>query len=299
MNHLTAVTRERIFGLFLIVPCFLFIFCFAFYPILYSVYLSLHRIILGIPSLGHPFIGLKNYITLTQDRIALHALLNTFGFVALSTCLEMLFGLVIALVIHRNFRGRGMARAAILVPWAIPTVVSSQVWRFIFSDKYGLLNYLIFGAETSHYRAWLADPFYAFSAIVVADVWKTSSFAGLLILAGLQTIPDELYEAAEIDGASKWQQFRRITLPLIRPALLIALLFRTMDAFRVFDLVFVITQGGPADSTNVIQFYGYKKIFAEGMLGYGSTVSVLVFTIILILSLIYIRLIGRRMLQKA
>ncbi len=299
MNHLSAVTRERIFGLLLLVPCFLFIFCFAFYPILYSVYLSLHRIILGIPSLGQPFIGLKNYITLMQDRIALHALLNTFGFVALSTCLEMLFGLVIALVIHRNFRGRGMARAAILVPWAIPTVVSSQVWRFIFSDKYGLLNYLIFGAETSHYRAWLADPFYAFSAIVLADVWKTSSFAGLLILAGLQTIPDELYEAAEIDGASKWQQFRRITLPLIRPALLIALLFRTMDAFRVFDLVFVITQGGPADSTNVIQFYGYKKIFAEGMLGYGSTVSVLVFTIILILSLIYIRLIGRRMLQKA
>jgi multiple sugar transport system permease protein len=132
----------------------------------------------------------------------------------------------------------------------------------------------------------------------VADIWKTSSFAALIILAGLQVIPRELYEAAGIDGASPWQKFRHITLPLVKPALLLALLFRTIDALKVFDLVFVMTQGGPADTTNVLQFYGYKKSFAEGMIGYGSTIAVAVFMLSLILSLLYIRLLSARLLGK-
>jgi multiple sugar transport system permease protein len=296
--RLSLGAREKIFAVSLIIPCFIFVFVFAFYPIIYSFYLSLHKIIIGLPGLGQPFVWLQNYRGLFQDRVALNSMLNTFFFVFASTFFEIIFGLIIALVINRHFRGRGLVRAAVLVPWAIPTVVASQMWRFIFNDKYGLVNFLFFGADTSRYEAWLADPFFAFSAIVIADVWKTSSFAGLLILAGLQMIPDELYEAARIDGATAWQQFKKITLPLIKPALLIALLFRTMDAFRVFDLVFVMTQGGPADSTNVLQFYGYKKIFAEGLMGYGSTISVLVFVITFIVALGYIRLIGTRVLQE-
>lgn len=295
---LSLKNRERIFALFLIIPCFLFVTVFAFYPILYSVYLSLHKIILSLPSLGASFVGLENYKALLSDRVALHSLFNTFVFVFATTFFELVCGLVIALVINKYFMGRGIVRAAVLVPWAIPTVVSSQMWRFIFNDKYGLLNYILFGAAAEKYRAWLADPFYAFTAIAAADVWKTSSFAGLLILAGLQLIPDELYDAAKIDGASAWQQFTKITFPLIRPALLIALLFRTMDAFRVFDLVFVMTQGGPADSTNVLQFYGYKKIFAEGFMGYGSTISVLVFLLTFAVSLMYIKLIGKQFLKE-
>ncbi len=279
-------------------PCFLFVALFAFYPILYSFYLSLHTIILGLPSLGQPFTGLANYRELMGDEVALHSLINTLIFVFTSTFFEILFGLAIALVINRHFKGRGIVRAAILIPWAIPTVVSSQMWRFIFNDKYGLLNYVLYGSDTIAYSAWLASPSTAFAAIIVADVWKTSSFAGLLILAGLQLIPDELYEAARIDGASSWQQFKKITLPLIKPSILIALLFRTMDAFRVFDLVFVMTQGGPADSTNVLQFYGYKKIFAEGMMGYGSTISILVFLITLVISLFYIKVIGTRLFEE-
>jgi multiple sugar transport system permease protein len=296
--RISSLSRERVFAASLLVPCFLFVITFAFYPIIYSFFLSLHRIILSLPNLGRPFIGLDNYVRLFGDRIALHSLLNTLIFVFATTFFEIVFGLLIALVINRNFKGRGLVRAAILVPWAIPTVVSSQMWRFIFNDNYGLLNYVLFGSDTSAYTAWLAHPVTAFAAIIVADVWKTSSFAGLLILAGLQVIPDELYEAAKIDGASAWQQFRKITLPLIKPAILIALLFRTMDAFRVFDLVFVMTQGGPADSTNVLQFYGYKKIFAEGLMGYGSTISVLVFIITFIISLFYIRVIGTGMFQE-
>src|SRR5437762_7029310 len=133
---------------------------------------------------------------------------------------------------------------------------------------------------------------------MVADIWKTSAFAALIILAGLQGIPGELYEAASIDGASAWRKFRHITLPLVKPALLLALLFRTIDALKVFDLVFVMTQGGPADATNVLQFYGYKKIFAEGLIGYGSAISVGVFGFSLLLSFLYIRLIGARILEK-
>jgi multiple sugar transport system permease protein len=282
---LSVTAREKIFAVSLIIPCILFVAVFAFYPLLYSFYLSLHRIILGLPGLGQPFVWFENYRELFADRIALHAMINTFLFVFLSTFFEILFGLCIALVINQHFRGRGVVRAAVM-------------WRFIFHDKYGLVNYALYGSQVSHYKAWLADPVFAFSAIVVADVWKTSSFAGLLILAGLQMIPDELYEAARIDGASAWQQFKKITLPLIKPALLIALLFRTMDAFRVFDLVFVMTQGGPADATNVLQFYGYKKIFAEGFMGYGSTISVLVFVITLFISLVYIRVLGTRLFEK-
>ena len=295
--HRTSLRKERIFGYILVFPCLSFVSIFAFFPIIYSFYLSLHRIIIGLPGMGRKFIGFQNYRDLFMDGVALHSLVHTLVFVISSTFFELLFGLLIALVIHRNFKGRGMVRAAVLVPWALPTVVASQMWRFIFNDKYGLVNFVVHGSDPSAYTAWLADPLFAFAAIVIADVWKTSSFAALLILAGLQAIPEELYEAARIDGAGPWQQFKKITLPLLKPALLIALLFRTMDAFRVFDLVFVMTQGGPADSTNVLQFYGYKKIFAEGLMGYGSTVSVMVFAITFVIALLYIRMIGSNLLQ--
>lgn len=291
-------TRERLFAATLLAPCFAFASAFAFFPILDSVWLSLHRQILGLPGLGRTFVGIENFRTLFADPVARAALRNTLLFVGVSTFFEVLLGLGIALAIHRRFRGRGLVRAAVLVPWAIPTVVSSQMWRFIFNDQYGLANYLVYGGEVARYRAWLADPVFSFAAIVLADVWKTSSFAGLLILAGLQTIPDDLYEAARIDGANAWQRFVRITLPLLRPALLVALLFRTMDAFRVFDLVFVMTQGGPADATNVLQFYGYKKMFAEGFAGYGSAISVLVFAVTLGVAVASIRVIGTRLFRE-
>jgi multiple sugar transport system permease protein len=135
-------------------------------------------------------------------------------------------------------------------------------------------------------------------AVMLADIWKTSSFAGLILLAGLQGIPGDLYEAADIDGATAWQKFRHVTLPLLKPALLLALLFRTIDALKVFDLVFVMTQGGPADTTNILQFYGYKKIFAEGMIGYGSAIAVVVFAISLLLSILYLRVSGAGIIRR-
>jgi multiple sugar transport system permease protein len=284
-------------ALWFVLPSLFLVSLFSIYPILDSARLSFYRMILMLPWLGEKFVGLENYADLAIDPVALASLGVTLLFVGVTAALEVLVGAGMALLLNESFRGRGLVRAAVLVPWAIPTVVSSQMWRYIFNDRYGLFNFLIFGRDTSRYLAPLAEPWLARAAIIFADVWKTSSFAALIILAGLQTIPDELYEAAEVDGASAWQKLRRITLPLVKPALLLALLFRTIDAFKVFDLVFVMTQGGPADATNVLQFYGYKKIFAEGMIGYGSAISVGVFFISLALALLYIRLIGARVLE--
>lgn len=289
---------HRLAFLFLL-PSLMFVVLFAFYPIFESFRLSFYRSILTLPWLGQKMVGWENYIDLWTDPVAAESLRTTLFFVVTTIPLELGIGLGMALVMNEAFRGRGVLRAVVLIPWAIPTVVSSQMWRFIFNDRYGLFNFVLFGGDTARYFAPLADPRFAMLAIMAAEIWKTAPFAALIILAGLQTISDEVYEAASIDGATSWQKFYHVTLPLLWPALLLALLFRTIDALRVFDLVFVMTQGGPADATNVLQFYGYKKTFAEGMIGYGSTIAVTVFMISLILALAYLRALKSERLQGA
>jgi ABC-type sugar transport system permease subunit len=276
-------------ALLFLLPSFIFVAVFSLFPILESFRLSFYRLILTLPWLGQKMVGWQNYVDLAEDPVAMESLVTTLIFVGVTIPLELLLGLGIALVLNDVFHGRGLLRAVVLIPWAIPTVVSSQMWRFIFNDRYGLINFIFFGGDVSRYLAPLADPHLALVAIMAAEIWKTTPFAALILLAGLQGIPDDLYEAASIDGATAWQKFRHVTVPLIRPALLLALLFRTIDSLRVFDLVFVTTQGGPADATNVLQFYGYKKTFAEGMVGYGSAIAVAVFSMSLVFSLAYLR----------
>ncbi len=292
---MTNTTADNSTGWVMVFPALTFVAVFSLYPAMDSFLLSLYS---GFHGLEPSFIGFGNYAELFQDPVAHQACIVTLGFVIFSTTLELLLGMGIALIMHEHFKGRGWVRAAVLIPWAIPTVVASQMWRFLLNDQYGAVNLILFGDQVDAYVPWLADPWMAFGAIVLADVWKTSSFAGLLILAGLQVIPDETYDAARIDGATSWQRFWHITLPLLKPALLTALLFRTIDAFRVFDLVFVMTQGGPGDATQVMQFYGYKTLFTEGRVGYGTTISVTVFVAIMILSLFYVRTVGSRLLQR-
>lgn len=289
--------KDHIFYLILLTPALLVLLLFIAAPIGESVVLSFHRIILSLPQLGSPFLGWENYRELLHDPVARHSLWITLVFVGATTFFELLIGLLLALLMHYHFPGRGMLRACVLIPWAVPTVVSAQMWRFLLNDAYGVVNYALFGARTTEYIPWLALPSTALLSLIVADVWKTSSFAALLILAGLQVIPEELHQAARVDGAGGWQRFWRITWPLIRPALLVALLFRTIDAFRVFDLAFVMTQGGPADATNVLQLYGYKKMFVEGWMGYGSAISVCIFCMVLVLAVLYVRMAGRRLLE--
>jgi multiple sugar transport system permease protein len=289
---------KNIYLLFLF-PSVLVLTLFIAIPIIQSFNLSFHRIVIGLPQIKSPFVGFENFEELFTDTVARQSFLLTTLFVAVTTLFELIIGLLMALMINHRFPGRGALRACILIPWAIPTVVAAQMWRFLFNDAYGMINFAIYGVDTARYIPWLARSDTALLAIMVADIWKTSSFAALLILAGLQVIPPELYQAANIDGAGVLRRFWNITLPLIRPAILLALLFRTIDAFRVFDLAFVMTQGGPADSTNVLQLYGYKKMFVEGWMGYGSAISVLIFIIILGLSVMYLRLIGSRIMETA
>jgi multiple sugar transport system permease protein len=290
--------RDQRLFFFLLAPALCALLLFMVVPISQSVYLSFHRLVLGLPQLGRPFVGLDNYFELLSDPVARESVVVTGVFVTTTTFFELLLGLLPALLIHRRFPGRGALRASVLIPWAIPTVVSAQMWRFLFNDAYGMINFALFGTGTTHYIPWLATPGTALFAIILADVWKTSSFAALLILAGLQVIPETLYQAARVDGAGPWKRFVHVTWPLIRPALLLALLFRTIDAFRVFDLAFVMTQGGPADATNVLQLYGYKKMFVEGWMGYGSAIATCIFLAVLCLAVLYVRAAGQRLLEE-
>ena len=283
---------DRHAGVLLVGPALGILALFAFYPIVGSFWLSLHRIVLSLPGVGEPFVGLANYAELAQGSVFWRSVVVTLVFVGVSTALEVALGLGLALCLHASFRGRGLARAIALVPWAIPTVVASQMWRFLLNDRFGPVAYYLFGGG-----APLAEAGTALASIIAADVWKTTSFVALIVLAGLQAIPDDLYEAAAVDGAGPFRRFRSVTLPLVLPALLAAVLFRTIDAFRVFDLVFVMTQGGPADATNVLQYMGYKRMFGEGMLGSGAAISTVVFGMTLVASIAYVRIVGSRLLE--
>lgn len=276
-------------------PAVLFLCGFLVFPVLSTMVNSLYR---DSPITGREFCGLDNYRRLWGDGQALDTLEFTFIFVIVSVSLEMAAGVLIALAINRVVSGRGFFRASVILPWAVPTVVAAIMWKYIFNDQYGIVNYLVYGDSLRMYSAWLARPATARLAIILADVWKSSSFVALIALAGLQTVPEELMEAARIDGAGPARRFFHITLPLIRPALLVALLFRVMDAFRVFDLVYVMTQGAPSGKTGVLQFFGYLKMFPEQQYGYGSAVAVVVFLIIAVLSIILVRTLGRRMMTE-
>jgi multiple sugar transport system permease protein len=278
---------DRRLGAVLVAPAIAVLAVFAFYPVAGSFWMSLHGTILSLPQRGEPFVGFGNYRDLASGTLFWRSLATTLVFVAASTALETVLGLAVALCLHASFRGRGAVRAAVLVPWAVPTVVASQMWRFLLNDRYGPVSYYLFHGATP-----LAEPGGALAAVIAADVWKTTPFAALILLAGLQMIPQDLDEAAAVDGAGRIGRFFRVTLPLLRPALVVVVLFRTIDAFRVFDLVFVMTQGGPADATDVLQYLGYRRSFSEGLMGSGAAVSTVVFLLSLAVSIVYVRAVG-------
>ncbi|MGH7599137.1 MAG: carbohydrate ABC transporter permease [bacterium] len=284
--------KESILAKLFLAPALFLIAAVALYPILNVIYLSLHRKLLIFDI--HRFIGLENYAYLLQDARFWRSLGNTFYFVLLSTGLEMLLGLITALVMHQPRPGKTFLRAAILVPWAIPTVVSARMWEWIFNPDFGVLNFLLhkIGLLGSS-QNWLGDPGLALHAVIFADVWKTTPFVALLLFAGLQVLPADIYEAARIDGANAWQRFRRVTLPLLMPVFLTTLLFRTLDAFRIFDSVYVLTGGGPANTSETLSIYAYKLLFQTLQFGAGSAVAVLTFGCVMIVSLFYIKLLTR------
>ncbi|AFV77156.1 sugar ABC transporter permease [Thermus oshimai] len=279
----------------LVLPTLLAVVLVAGYPLAQVFYWSLFKA--DIAFVEPPeFVGLENYLFLLKDPDFRQALWNTLKFTLISVSLETVLGLAIALIVHSSFRGRGLVRTAILIPWAIPTVVSAKMWQWMLHDVYGVINVL--GVKLgilSQKVAFLARPELILPAIIAVDVWKTTPFMALLLLAGLQLIPEELYEAASIDGASRWQQFWSITLPLLTPALVVALIFRTLDALRVFDVIFVMSGVNP--TTRTLAVYNRQTLIDFQDLGYGSALSVAILVIIFVFVVLYMRTLGREALK--
>jgi ABC-type sugar transport system permease subunit len=277
----------------LVLPAVSTIALVALFPLGWTLWESLHLHDLRMPWLGRPFVGLTNYADALRDPRFWGSLGHTAFFAAVSVSLELLVGLWFALALNRAFKGRGLVRAAVLIPWAIPTVVSALLWRFIFEGQHGIANAALAHMEVIREPVvWLIQPKLAWIPVILADVWKTTPFVALLLLAGLQNIDASLYEAARIDGASAWRQFLHVTLPLLKPAILVALIFRTLDAFRVFDLIYALTGGGPGTSTEPIALYTFNSLLQNLQFGYGSALSVIVFVITFGLALLYIRILG-------
>jgi ABC-type sugar transport system permease subunit len=270
----------------LLVPALASIGAVSVYPVLLGLWLSFRDTTLASPT--DTFIGLGNYRQIVSDGQFWNAWTHTIQFTSASTLLETSFGLMIALVLSERFRGRGIVRAAMLVPWAIPTVVTSKMFGWLFDGQNGIVNYLLRSVGLlQHNVNWYGSPDFALATIVIADVWKTTPFMALLLLAGLQTIPDSLAEASVIDGANAWQRFWYVRLPLLTPTLLIASMFRALDAFRIFDLVYVLTGGGPADATEVLSTFTYKNLFSALQVGYGSTLSTIMFITEMVIAAIF------------
>jgi trehalose/maltose transport system permease protein len=277
--HSQLAQRQARLAWLLLLPTLAIVAFIAAYPLGRTIYDSLTDARLGSTRAIH-FVGLRNYQDLLRDTLFRHSIWVTVKFAVITVIFEFVLGTLIALVVNSNFRGRGLVRTAMLIPWAIITVVSAQMWKWMYNDVYGVVNDLLVRRLhiLNHNIAFVAQPNTSLGAICAVDIWKTTPFVALLLLAGLQTIPTDVYEAARIDGAGPFRRFFSITLPLLRPAILVTLIFRTLDALRVFDAFFVMF--GARSDTQTMAIYDQQNIVAFSDIGYGATISVAIFVII-------------------
>jgi multiple sugar transport system permease protein len=266
-------------------PSVVLLLALTVYPLLYIVRISLHR----LGPTGEVFVGGENFLRLIRDPFFFQALGQTLVFIVGALGLEFLLGLSLALLLDSQIRARGFWRALFLLPMLLPPVVVGVIWRLIYNPNFGVLNGVLqlLGFDTSR-LTWLADPSVALAAIILVDVWEWTPFVFLILLAGLQAIPEEPYEAARIDGSSAWQTFVHVTLPLLAPAILVVLLLRTMDLLRIFDQVFILTQGGPGFATETISLYIYKTAFRFFDFGYAAAMSLVLLVVTLLVSRFYL-----------
>ena len=284
--------RDRRLGYLLVAPVVIGLLAVTAYPLIYNTWNSFHFVNLSFAGLPRRFVGLANYKKMFTSPEWRAALERTLGFTVVTVVADIVLALVLALMLHRKFAGRGFLRAAVLVPWAVPTVVSATLWKTMFDPRAGFVDYLlgylhspwssITWVNASTWKSWLV--------ILIADSWKNIPFVALILLAGLQVIPSEIYEAARIDGASAWQSFRRMTLPLLKPALVVAAIFRTLQAFFVFDVIYILTGGGPGTSTETLTFLNYQTFINNTDFGYGGAISVLLVIMALLIAGGYVRL---------
>jgi ABC-type sugar transport system permease subunit len=288
-HRLTKLEKaERRLGFALIAPAFALLFAVVLYPVIELFIQSFRFNQLTMPWMGTPFVGFDNYARALGDARFWHATLNTLLFILVTVPGAVVVGLGLALLANKPFTVKWPVRLGLLLPWALPLVFAGLIFRWFFEYNVGLVNAVIklFGGTP---QTWLSDPTLAFIGICVAIVWKTSSFVALVLLAGLQTIPKSLYEAAEVDGASSWQQFWEITLPMLRPAIVVALIFRTITAIQTFDIPYAMTNGGPGNSTETLAMYIHKNTIDFLDIGYGSALAVLMFVVSALVTAIYLR----------
>lgn len=286
---MTQQKRSSLQGMLLVLPVFIVVFLILFLPTVNTIYMSFTDYSLTATG-GSSWIGLENYKDIFQSGEFIQSLLNTLVFTGVTVFFELAFGMMLALLLNKLIVMKSVLRTTILFPWALPTALNAIVWRWLFNTDFGFFNNLIYGLGiTTEKINWLGDIPLAMESMMIVAIWKTSSFMALILLTGLQTIPDELYEAASIDGAGAFFRFRTITLPLIVPSVLLSLLFRSMDAFRAFELPFALTQGGPAGSTQTLSLFGYRQFFQFLKFDTGAAVSVVQFIFIFIIGLIYLR----------
>ncbi|TPK71895.1 MULTISPECIES: sugar ABC transporter permease [unclassified Mesorhizobium] len=298
--------RVRSAWLFL-APMLLVLAAVAGWPLIRTVYFSFTDASLADLD-ARQFVGFDNYLSVLRlpsgrviydgllvDPVWWSAVWNTVRFAAISVTCETVLGTIVALVLNASFPGRGIVRAAILIPWAIPTIVSAKMWQWMLNDQFGIINVVLVDLGLiSHKIAWTASPDTAMTAVLIVDIWKTTPFMALLILAALQMLPGEIIEVARLDGANPWQIFWRVTLPLIRPAVMVAVIFRGLDALRIFDLIYVLTPNNV--NTKSMSVFTRENLFEFDKFAYGSAASTLFFLILALLTIAYIR-IGRISLE--
>ena len=286
----SARTRsERKLAWMLCAPAVIAMLLVTAYPIAYAIVLSLQDVDLRFPEEGG-FVGLDNYTAVLTSELWWMDMFNTVFIMLTTVAIELVLGMALALVMYRAIFGRGVVRTAVLIPYGIITVVAAFAWQFAFSPDTGFVNGL---PLISDEMDWFGGRFSSFLVIILAEVWKTTPFMALLLLAGLVTIDRGLYEAAKVDGATAWQRFTKITLPLMKPAILVALLFRSLDAFRVFDTIFVMTRG--AQDTESVSILGFNQLISRLNLGLGSAVSVLIFICVFLIALLFVKGLGARL----
>jgi ABC-type sugar transport system permease subunit len=273
----------------LVGPPLAFLIAITIYPLIFSLWISLRDYNLMRPN-ESTFIGLKNYLSVITSSGPRSSLLRSLYFAASSICVELIVALVVALVLNQDFPGRNVVRALLILTWALPDIVNSVLWKWIFNGDLGALNGILYQLGIiKQYKAWLSDPNIALNLLILSNIWRCSPFVAIILLAGLQSIPDDLYEVAKVDGASFGQQFRYFIFPMLRPTILVILVLRSMDALRVFGLIYIVTNGGPGDATKTIGFYIFQEAFRSLQLGSASALSWVLFLIVMILAFVYLR----------
>ncbi|GHU16919.1 sugar ABC transporter permease [Alphaproteobacteria bacterium] len=267
-------------------PCLLVLILCAGWPLLRSIFFSFTNA--SLDNLNQTdFIGLENFVSLARDRDWWKAVLNTFLITCISVPLETIFGMVVALILHTNFKGRGIMRAVVLVPWTIPTIVSARIWGWMLNDSYGIINELLMKASIIDAPvAWMASNFLSIMSMIVVEVWKTTPYMALLLLAGLQSMPQDCFEAAEVDGVPFRKTFVSIILPMMKPTIIVAVIFRALDAVRIFDLVYILSSGNNANAT--MSVFARRHLVEYQDIGFGSAAATALLFFIAFLTVLYI-----------